>query len=214
MLTGLPCKRLVNSIDGMHEFVSKYIEILIAEKVFSIDSSTRCFCLCIFNDTWKGRTFLLGHKHTFFESVFHSWGLSFGWLTLVNEHWLYFYFRLIFIYWTTLYFDFTSINFFHFVAIWEQNIFTPELDSVYTFLRDNNLRLSVCQFILCERIKADIFLSTRHSRCFKNRGDNLKMCSSYFGEQYSQVDTPLFYLNWKWKFNLVTREIYDNINYS
>lgn len=144
MLTGLPCKRRVNSIDGMHEFVSKYIEILIAEKVFSIDTSTRYFCLCIFNDTLKGRAFLLGHKHTFFESVFHSWGLSFGWLTLVNEHWLYFYFRLILIYWTTLYFDFTSINFFHFVAIWEQNIFTPELDSVYTFLRDNNLRLSIC----------------------------------------------------------------------
>lgn len=74
------CKRRVNSIDGMHEFVSKYIEILIAEKVFSIDTSTRCFCLCIFNDTLKGRAFLQGHKHTFFESVFHSWGLSFFWL--------------------------------------------------------------------------------------------------------------------------------------
>ena len=198
MLTGLPCKRRVNSIDGMHEFVSKYIEILIAEKVFSIDSSTRCFCLCIFNDTLKGRAFywainIHSSNQCFIAGVF----LSFGWLTLVNEHWLYFYFRLIFIYWTTLYFDFTSINFFHFVAIREQNIFTPELDSVYTFLRDNNLRLCVCQFILSERIKADIFLSTRHSRCFKNRGDNLKMCSSYFGEQYSQVDTPLFYLNWK-----------------
>lgn len=72
-----PC---VNSIDGMHEFVSKYIEILIAEKVVSIDTSTRCFCLCIFNDTLKGRAFLQGHKHTFFESVFHSWGLSFFWL--------------------------------------------------------------------------------------------------------------------------------------
>jgi len=134
----------------------KNIEILIVEKIFSIDTSTRYFCLCIFNDTLKGRAFLLGHKHTFFESVFHSWGFSFGRLTLVNEHWLYIKSFILGLY-IYIYLEqrCTSISdqliFFHFLAIWEQNIFTPELDSVYTFLRDKNFRLSVCQFVLCDK---------------------------------------------------------------